>query len=114
MSDLVVLVCGGREYDDFEKVRGVLDALMPACIVHGGSKGADELADRWAKARGINVIPFPADWRTFKKAAGPIRNTAMLEAAMPDLVVAFPGGKGTDDLVAKAIDADIPVWEVAK
>lgn len=109
---MIVLVCGGRDYDDFDKVRGVLDAISPECVVHGGSRGADELADRWAKARGVNVVPFPADWKKFKKAAGPIRNTQMLEAAMPDLVVAFPGGAGTNDLVAKAYDMDIPVWEV--
>ena len=109
VGTMVVAVCGACK--DFDKLRAVLDALHPDCVVHGDTSRADKMAGRWADARGVNVIPFPADWRKFRKAAGPIRNSIMLEAASPDVVVAFPGG-GSDDMVAKAYDMGIPVLEV--
>lgn len=109
---LVVVVCGGPRFKDYQKLSSVLESVKPACIVHGDSPGAEQMAGRWARDHRINEIPFPADWQKFKKAAGPIRNSTMIEAACPDLVIAFPGGAGTDDLVAKAYDANITVWEV--
>jgi len=49
-----------------------------------------------------------ADWETHGRAAGPIRNEKML-TWKPDLVVAFPGGVGTADLVRRAEAAGVPV-----
>lgn len=43
------------------------------------------------------------------KAAGPIRNQRMLDEGKPDLVVAFPGGRGTADMVRRAKAAGVPV-----
>jgi len=41
-----VLVCGGRDYTDAERVATVLDELLvnaPApVIIHGGARGADQ------------------------------------------------------------------------
>lgn len=48
-------------------------------------------------------------WKDHGKAAGPIRNQLMLDDFKPDLVVAFPGGKGTADMVKKAQDAGVTV-----
>ena len=107
-----VLVCGGRDYSDFPMVCVVLDdehARIPiGKIVHGAASGADTLADQWARMRGIEVQPFPADWKTHKRAAGPIRNREMLTTS-PALVVAFRGGSGTADMIKAANKAGVPV-----
>lgn len=66
---------------------------------------------RQALARGITVEPHPADWKRHGRAAGPIRNQKMLEEK-PEMVVAFPGGKGTADMVKKAGQAGIEVFVV--
>jgi hypothetical protein len=50
----------------------------------------------------VPVIEFPANWKVYGRAAGPIRNMKMLLEGKPDLVVAFPGGIGTADMVKKA------------
>lgn len=108
-----VLVCGGRDYDDYEKVRATLNALKPWRVIHGGARGADNLADRWAQYCGIACEVYEADWETHGKAAGPMRNQKMLDDGKPDLVVAFPGGRGTADMVRRAKKAGVPVQEVA-
>ena len=53
-------------------------------------------------ANGVVVEEFKADWDKFGRAAGPIRNAQMLREGKPDLVVAFPGGRGTANMVAQA------------
>ena len=44
-------------------------------------------------------------------AAGPKRNQQMLDEAKPDMVVAFPGGKGTAHMRQIAKAAGVPVWQ---
>jgi hypothetical protein len=101
-----VLVCGGRNYSDYAFLSSVLMNLHTTtkitCIIHGAASGADSLADRWAAEHNIPVHVFPADWNTYGRTAGPIRNKQMLDEGKPDVVVAFPGNKGTRNMVAQA------------
>lgn len=112
MSKLVVLVTGGRDYTDARRVAEVMDALSTRAdltLIHGAARGADSLADQWATIRGIPVQRFPADWARFGRSAGIRRNEAMLRGGQPDLVVAFPGGRGTAHMVRIAREAGIKV-----
>jgi len=113
---LRVLVCGGRGYRDWPQLSGELDRLHAerdfAEVIHGAAPGADTLADTWARSRGIVSRQFIALWQTEGKAAGPRRNQRMLDEGQPDLVVAFSGGKGTDDMVRRAKAAGVEVVEV--
>lgn len=113
-----VLVCGGRAYDARSTLYSALQALYdarephePFMVIHGEASGADMLADEWASGVGAQVVRCPANWNLFGKAAGPLRNEAMLEL-IPDLVLAFPGGPGTRDMVARALKAGVPVKTV--
>lgn len=108
-----VLVCGGREFRDRNRVFAVLDALTPpvSTVIHGAARGADALADEWARARGVPVERFPADWTRHERAAGPLRNARMLTEGRPDRIVAFPGGRGTADMLARGRLARIMVTE---
>lgn len=118
----VVLVCGGRDYGDRRRVFMVMDMILgdwraaghadsALMIVHGGARGADALADAWARSRGITVRPEPADWNEHGKAAGVIRNAAMLRDYEPALVVAFKGGNGTAHMMKIARAAGVKVEE---
>lgn len=93
---MVALVCGGRDFNDYEIVKSALDALpfTPSIIVHGDATGADRLAQRWAIERGIHSAAVPALWKVLGKRAGSERNKTML-LLQPKYVVAFPGGAGT-------------------
>jgi predicted Rossmann-fold nucleotide-binding protein len=110
-----VLVCGGRRYRDAMTLGSWLGGIHKdrgiAVIIEGGAGGADELARLFAEFAGIPVQTFPACWDKHGKAAGPIRNRQMLDEGKPDLVVAFPGGRGTADMVRQARAAGVEVLE---
>lgn len=110
-----VLVCGGREYSDRERVFEVLDEIhinTPIdSIVSGTAKGADRLGEIWAAYRGVLVELYPAQWETYGKRAGTLRNIQMADT-FPDLVVAFPGGRGTQHMITTAYERNIPVKRI--
>ena len=103
-----VLVCGGREYDDPSAMREVLVELpLTAIIIHGAARGADTMAGYVGRALGFWVWACPAEWKGLGKTAGFQRNQRMLDEARPELVLAFPGGAGTADMVRRATKAGI-------
>jgi UDP-N-acetylmuramoylalanine-D-glutamate ligase len=104
-----VLVCGGRDYRDWDRLRAVLDDIPITTMIEGCAQGADSLAERYAALVTIDNEHYPAEWDVFGKAAGPIRNRQMLKFGNPDLVVAFPGDKGTADMVKRARAAGVEV-----
>jgi len=107
-----VIVCGGRDYTDGTTIARVLSALSGgATIVHGAARGADSTAADWCRTFGVAEEPHPADWKAHGRAAGPIRNQKMLDAGA-DLVIAFPGGRGTNDMIRRALRADVTVLSV--
>jgi hypothetical protein len=109
-----VLVCGGRDYFNSKRLESVLDTIDAekaiTAIVHGAYRGADLLAQAWALKREVVYIGVPAKWRRMGPRAGPERNQRMLDDWGPfDLVVAFPGGDGTADMVRRASAAGVQV-----
>ncbi len=112
-----VLICGGRTFSDSDLMRTTLEKLIAergpiTCLIHGAYRGADQLADYWAKKTGTPLERYPAEWHALGPAAGPIRNARMLKQGRPDLVVAFAGDKGTADMIEKAKRAGVPVMRV--
>lgn len=81
-------------------------------IIEGGAKGVDRAAGDWATNNYALLKVYPADWNTYGKAAGYIRNQRMLDEGEPDLVVAFPGGKGTDMMIKLALRAGVEVLKI--
>ena len=112
-----VLVCGGRDLTDSALVYRVLDRFhadnIIEVLIEGGARGADRIAGYWARKHRIDNLKFPADWKAHDNAAGPIRNQRMLKEGRPDVVIAFPGGHGTADMVTRAKAAGVPVIYVS-
>lgn len=110
-----VLVCGGRAYNNRALLFDVLDVAHAANpiieLMHGDAPGADRLADEWAQGK-VAIRAFPAPWDALGNRAGPIRNQKMLDEGKPHLVIAFPGGRGTADMVKRAETAKVPVVRV--
>lgn len=109
-----VLVCGGRDFDDYKLMCDILSQWPIKLLISGHAKGADRLAERWAIEEGIVKLVYPPLWQKYGKAAGPIRNQQMLDEGKPDLVIAFPGGRGTTDMVNRARDAKVAVYDVSQ
>jgi len=92
-------VVGSRTFSDYEELKIILDEIKNFfhfdTIVHGGAKGADSLAKRYAKERHLTEIVHYPEWEKYGKAAGFIRNEFIWKDA--HLGVAFWDGqsKGT-------------------
>lgn len=125
-----VLVCGSRHWEDVWIVQSTLEGLYwrhkrenrgPMIVIEGGAIGADFMAASWANYKtDLEVVleEYPADWNTYGKAAGPIRNKQMLDEGKPTLVVAFTDNleesKGTNNMVTQAKKAGIPVYVIGR
>ena len=132
-----ILVCGGRAFADYGWLTHVLDAYLAEAslsvakleLIGGGARGADSLAHRWATERQIPFHEFKARWddtkhpqadvrfnrkdgKPYNAAAGFIRNQRMVDEGRPDIVIAFPGGGGTRDMMLRATEAGVPVRDM--
>ncbi len=112
-----VLVCGSRGWTDYDAILhrlAQIKASLPT-IVHGAASGADTMADRAAKTLNLTVECYPADWATYGKRAGFIRNEQMLDTGV-GLVIAFWDGRsrGTQHTIESAKRRGIPVEVIGK
>jgi hypothetical protein len=108
-----VIVSGGRNCDDISFVEAELSKLhhrAPIDVVIHGCTGAHAGAlEHWARSHGIAIVRYPPNWERFGHRGESLRNIFMLEDSRADLVVAFPGGECTSDLVQRAVNAGLAV-----
>jgi hypothetical protein len=110
-----LVVTGGRDYQLTAVDLAFLDQITRDRqideLIHGDATGADAGAKAWAQARMIPDRPVPAKWKLFGLAAGPRRNTEMAEMAKAEggILAAFPGNRGTNDMIEKATRRGIEV-----
>lgn len=117
-----VLFTGGRDFTD----RAILflcldtfDAIIPITeVVVGDARGVDEFVREWARARGKTLYVEKARWKMLGKYAGIERNERMVKLWNPELVIAFPGGRGTKHCVEfsrkSGIEVIFPMQEIPK
>lgn len=111
-----IAVTGGRDYTNADRVSAILrsvDRVVPGeiTLVHGNAQGADTMARNVAIALGWKHESWVPQWDEYGKAAGPIRNRNMLSSGI-DLLIAFPGGRGTQGCVEIAHEMKLHVMEV--
>ena len=113
---MILLVTGSRFWKDRKKIGAEIYRRRKkvTLLIQGGARGADLIADDYAKLLGIQTAMFDANWTYHKRAAGPIRNANQLAFGMAAaralkqqlLVLAFHKNirksKGTADMVSKA------------
>ncbi len=110
----LIAFTGGVDYQDYQKIWDVLDQTKAKhndmVLVHGGgTKGAELIAAKWAKARSIVTVIFRPDWKKHNRAAPFKRNDQML-AENPAGVIVFPGSGITENLADKAKQMGIKVY----
>lgn len=108
-----ILFCGDRNWTDKQTILLAMKFWKPSLVIEGEARGADIMARECAQELNIPFIPFPAQWKTLGRRAGPIRNQQMLDEGLPDMVLAFHNNidksKGTKDMVTRANLAGIRV-----
>jgi predicted Rossmann fold nucleotide-binding protein DprA/Smf involved in DNA uptake len=95
--------------EDLAKLDAIHAAEGVTELASGGAKGVDQAAEVWAESRGIPVRRFKPDWQRYGRGAGPVRNREM--ATYADLVVVFPGGSGTRNMLSEAKKAGKRVFD---
>lgn len=104
-------IVGSRDFVDHERFSRIVDKVRGdiTLIVSGGARGADTLAENYAKKKPIPYLIFPADWDKHGKKAGILRNQDIVDNA--DAMIAFlaPESKGTRDSIKKAQKKGITV-----
>ena len=105
-------VVGSRTFDDYRLLKSVVSRFKPAIIISGGAKGADQLAERFARESGLPLMVFKPEWKRFGRAAGPARNKQIVAEAHG--VVAFWDGRsrGTRSTINLARKMGKPVYVV--
>jgi hypothetical protein len=107
------MVTGSRDWAERSIIRMALCEFIDVpdvTLVHGGARGADELAAAIAASHGFKVEVHHADWKKHGKAAGPRRNLAMLNSGI-DHLIAFhkDNSRGTAHACFEAIRLGIPM-----
>ena len=111
-----LIVAGGRNFDDYSLLSRKIEHLLSkkiqthtVGIVSGGCRGADRMAERWAKKNRVDLYKVDANWCEYGRAAGPLRNEQM--AVIGDALLAFWDGKskGTKNMIETMQKAGKPV-----
>ena len=112
----MLAIVGSRDFQNYDLLKSEVNNYLKeigeykiTTIVSGGAPGTDQLAERFAKEKCLELQIFRAEWGKFGPKAGPLRNTKIVKAS--DFIIAFPSknGKGTQDTIKKALDANIPI-----
>ena len=115
-----IVVCGGRFFDEEKTIFGLEQAFPRGkgigLVIHGAQSGADIGAHKWARSNSLPSISMHALWTKHQRHAGPIRNQHMAQVLYSLSrcgwvveLIAFPGGRGTRDMISKAEGLGIEV-----
>lgn len=112
-----VIIAGSRSITDYDKVKEIIDTIIKKSgieitqIVSGHCPtGVDVLGEMYAEKHGIELIQFPADWGSYKKRAGYVRNVLMSNNA-DGLIAIWDGvSKGTAHMIRIATTKNLKVF----
>lgn len=112
-----VIIAGSRTFcteAHYKMLEAQMDALilefgLPDEIVSGAARGADRLGERYARENSIAIKSMPADWDTYGKSAGYVRNKDMADYGTC-LVVFWDGqSRGTNHMIELAMKKGLDV-----
>lgn len=113
---LRLLITGSRSWDNINYIRSIFTLISDEfgddiTLVSGACpQGADRLGEIVAAELGWGIELYPADWNTYGKRAGFVRNSQMIDTE-PDIVVGFVrnGSKGASMTVNLGKKKGFPV-----
>ena len=116
----LIAVAGGKIGPSHQTIIKTLDAQLKEhpdmILAHGGAKGVQTTAAKWAKINDVPAIAFPPDFEKYKdKSIGTaiVRRDEQMLMARPDLVITFAAeGQRLPRLHTGAIERGITVETV--
>lgn len=108
-----VIIAGSRTATK-EEVHKALNSCpwvyLAKTVISGTARGADRFGEQWAEANGIPILRFPADWKTYGKKAGHLRNEAMAKQAQGLIAIWDGKSKGTRHMIKTAMHYKLCVF----
>lgn len=115
----IAVVTGGRDYFPSTRDLNILERLLIKNSItvfrNGQARGVDKFAANYVRTQLLNIVVedyevTSSDWAQYGNGAGHRRNNIMLtKSPGADLLIAFPGGKGTQGCIERAQILNIPV-----
>lgn len=111
MAKYRIIVAGTRHFKNREYVYAALDHYLKDLdkdeieVLDGGAVGPDMIGGDYAREHNLGVLDFPADWDTYGKGAGFIRNQAMADVATHLIAFWDEESRGTKDMIDRALKA---------
>ena len=129
-----IVIAGSRSFNNYQILLNIMNTQFPEGfpdivdregkphpsveIISGAANGVDTLAIQFANRNNLPLSTFPADWKTYGFAAGPIRNKQMAEyAALAEhgiLIAIWDGeSRGTANMIreAKKLNLDVRIFD---
>jgi hypothetical protein len=111
-----LLIAGSRAFKDYNLLIAEIDKFIAShfkdqeiIIISGGAVGADQMGERYAASKGYKCQRFPADWKKYGKAAGPIRNKQMVDISDAAAIFWNKVSPGTRNTLNLCKDKQIPL-----
>ncbi len=110
-----VVIAGSRHLSNYDLLLQAIEesGFSITCIVQGDATGADRLGKRYADENEIPLLTFAANWDEHGKAAGPIRNSEMIDSVKDEqagFILLWDGkSRGSWDCLKKAYAAGLAI-----
>lgn len=100
-----MMITGSRKITDedyiFECLNSIYKRRKFNLLIHGGARGVDTIAEKWAKKKGIPILKFTPDWSLYGISAAIRRNTVMADQCDFGVAIWDSSSKGTVDAMQK-------------
>lgn len=103
-----LIIAGSRGFNNYstlieyalEFIEKNLKNNETVTIVSGTARGADQMGERLAREHKFPLVLMPADWDTFGRRAGVVRNEEMAKVATHCIVFWDGESPGTKHMIA--------------
>ena len=103
---MICIIAGSRNATKEQVYQAISDSGFAheiTKVFSGCADGADKFGEMWARENGRELSLFPAPWIKYGKAAGPMRNSMMVNSGADALIAVWVNqSKGTADVIGKA------------
>ncbi len=115
-----LLITGSRDFHNYEELEQGIQELEKmegqkiTMLLHGGAKGADTLAENWAKENGIKTQVLKPDYKKYLPKQAPlIRNIELVKLAEVTLALYTKKERsgGTGFTATQTIKVGKPLYE---
>ena len=113
-NTLRVIVCGGRDFTDKTMLSRVLwyvhERRGLAEVIHGGQRGVEQMANRFAFEQGLHRVEVRA-WSKYGNPRAILHRNSQMFDLRPHGVIAFPGDANSRTVVQSARERGVPVLD---